>query len=444
MIAVAASGVSTGIALQAKTEARRFDRMTSKKLNSARTIDARWALPFLGVACAVGVASIYYNQPLLLVMGRDFGASARAMGFVAVATQVGYALGILCFVPLGDVAERRGLMMRMYAGVSVSLACAAMAHGLAWMIVVSALIGIMASVTHVALPMATDLVAEDKRGQAIGTVMTGLLLGILLARTFAGWLSRLGSWRTVFIVAAIVNAAFVPMIYRAMPRMEPRKTLRYGEAMRSLWTLYRTEPTLRDACIVGGLVFGSFSCFWTTLTFVLSAHYGLGPGVAGSFGLIGASGAMIAPFAGRMADRLGARAVVTVAGAVLTASYLWLWLIELAPLHIALHMAGLVIGVIVLDTGAQMMQVGNQTRIFSLAHDARSRINTVYMTTYFAGGAIGSALASWTWSRWQWNGVCALALMLIALAGLRHAMGSGRATDTRTPSRVGDFASPEG
>jgi predicted MFS family arabinose efflux permease len=418
---------------------------------STRMKSDRWALTFLGVACAVGVASIYYNQPLLLVMGKSWGQDARAMGFVAVATQVGYAAGILFFVPLGDVLERRKLMMRMFAGVSIALALAAMAQGLVWMIVASVFIGLMASVTHVALPMATDLVPEERRGQAIGTVMTGLLLGILLARSVAGWLSRLGSWRTVFVVAAVINAAFVPIIYRAMPRLEPRNSLRYSEAMRSLWTLFRTERTLRDAGIVGGLVFGSFSCFWTTLAFLLHAHYGMGPGIAGSFGLIGAAGAMVAPFAGRMADRLGARAVVTVAGAVLTGSYLWLWLTEqvpqsLSPLNIGLHMAGLVIGVVVLDVGAQMMQVGNQTRIFGLDQSARSRINTVYMTMYFAGGAIGSALASWTWSRWQWNGVCALSLSLIVLAGLWHAIGARKSVESHgdVNGEMAEFVSPEG
>jgi len=411
----------------------------------------RWALTFLGIACAVGVASIYYNQPLLLEMGKSLGQSAREMGFVAVATQVGYASGILFFVPMGDVADRRRLMMRMFAGVSLALALAAMAQTFAWMIVASVLIGLMASVTHVALPMATDLVPEERRGQAIGTVMTGLLLGILLARSVAGWLSRLGSWRIVFVVGAVLNAAFVPIIWKAMPKLVPRHRLSYGYAIRSLWTLFRKERTLRDAGIVGGLVFGSFSCFWTTLAFLLHAHYGMGPGVAGSFGLIGAAGAMVAPFAGRMADRLGARAVVTVAGAVLTGSYLWLWLTEqvptsLSPLNIGAHMAGLVIGVVVLDVGAQMMQVGNQTRIFGLDPSARSRINTVFMTMYFAGGAMGSALASWTWSRWQWNGVSALALALVALAGLWHAIGArqSRVAESNVTAEIADFVSPEG
>jgi predicted MFS family arabinose efflux permease len=419
--------------------------MTSDKNNPS---GGRWALPFLGVACAVGVASIYYNQPLLPVMGHDFGQGPSAMGLVAVATQVGYAVGILFFVPLGDVVERRSLMMRLYAGVSVALLLAAMAHGLTLMVIASVLIGLMASVTHVALPMAPDLVPEERRGQAIGMVMTGLLLGILLARSFSGWVSGLGSWRTVYVLAAVLNLAFVPIIFRAMPRLEPRESLRYSEAMRSLWTLFRDEPTLREAGLVGGLVFGSFSCFWTTLAFLLHAHYGMGAGAAGTFGIIGAAGAMVAPFAGRMADRLGARVVVTVAGAVLTGSYLWLWLSERAPLHIALHMVGLVIGVIVLDTGAQMMQVGNQTRIFGLDPAARSRLNTVYMTMYFAGGAVGSALASWTWARWEWNGVCALALSLVALAGVRHAFGSSRSPEPAErvvgAESSAEFASPEG
>jgi predicted MFS family arabinose efflux permease len=386
----------------------------------------RWALPFLGLACAVGVGSIYYNQPLLLVMGRSVGQGAQAMGWVAVATQVGYALGILCFVPLGDVAERRALMMRMYAGVSVALLLLTFAQGFAWMLVASALIGLLASVTHVALPMAPDLVPEEKRGHAIGTVMTGLLLGILLARTFAGWVARLSSWRAVFLIAAVLNLAFVPIMARVMPKMPPRERLSYGGTLRSLWTLFTTEPLLREAGVLGALSFGSFSCFWTTLAFLLHAHYGMGPGVAGTFGVVGAAGALVAPLAGKMSDRRGTRFVVTLAGGTLTASYLWLWTTERLAVSTAGHMAALVVGVILLDVGAQMMQVGNQTRIFGLGAQARSRLNTVYMTMYFTGGALGSALAAWAWSRWGWDGVCGLALGMIALAGLRHVTGYSR------------------
>ena len=386
----------------------------------------RWALPFLGVACAVSVGSIYYNQPLLLVMGKTFGRDARSMEFVAVATQLGYAAGILFFVPLGDVAERRALMMRMYAGISMALLLVALAQGLAWMIVASVLVGLMASVTHVVVPMAPDLVSHEKRGKAIGTVMTGLLLGILLARSFAGWLAGFNGWRTVFVVAAVMNMAFVPIMYRAMPRMEPRASLTYGKTMRSLWTLLRTEPLLRETGVLGALVFASFSCFWTTLAYLLDSHYGMGPGVAGTFGLVGAGGALIAPFAGWLADKRGTRFVVTVAGATLTAAFVWLWWTDRWHVSTIWHMTALVVGVIALDLGQQMMQVANQTRIFGLGSEVRSRLNTIYMTMFFVGGAVGSAMSGWAWWHWGWNGVCALALLLIGAAGARHLTGYSR------------------
>jgi predicted MFS family arabinose efflux permease len=381
-------------------------------------------LPFLGLACAVGVSTIYYNQPLLLEMSRTYGSTAGHTGFVAVATQVGYAVGMLAFVPLGDVLERRALMMRMYAAVAVSLLLVAVSPGLNWLIAGSVLLGLFASVTHVALPIAPDLVSHEQRGRAIGTVMTGLLLGILLARTFAGWVSGIHGWRWVFVVAAVMNAAFVPLMWKVMPKLPPKQKLHYSDAMKSLWTLFRTQPLLRESSIIGALVFASFSCFWTTLAFLLHSHYGLGAGVAGTFGVVGAAGAMVAPLAGRLADKHGSRWVISVGMALLAASYFLLWGGE--PLHVSttLHLVGLVIGVVVLDMGAQMTQVANQTRIFGLVPGARSRLNTVYMTVYFTGAAIGSALATVAWVHWKWNGVCGLALSFIALAGLRHATGN--------------------
>jgi predicted MFS family arabinose efflux permease len=386
----------------------------------------RAPLPFLGLACAVGVSTMYYNQPLLLEMGHTYGVSAGHTGFVAVATQVGYAMGLLFFVPLGDVLERRSLLMRMYGAVAAALALSALAPGLNWLIAGSVLMGAFASVTHVVLPIAPDLVNDEQRGRAIGIVMMGLLLGILLARTFAGWLSDISSWRWVFGVAAVMNLAFVPLLWRVMPKLPPKEVLRYGEAMKSLWTLYRTQPLLRESSELGALLFASFSCFWTTLTFMLYSHYGLGAGIAGTFGMVGAAGAMVAPIAGRLSDKHGSRWVVAVGMALLAGSYLLLWGEEVARVSTTLHMIALVVGVVVLDIGAQMTQVANQTRIFGLVPSARSRLNTVYMTVFFTGGAVGSALATIAWVRWGWNGVCVLALALIGLAGLRFAIGSPR------------------
>ncbi len=385
---------------------------------------SRAPLPFLGLACAVGVSSIYYNQPLLTEMSHTFGAGAGRVGFVAVATQVGYALGLLLFVPLGDVLERRSLMMRMYGAVSVALLLVAFSPSLLWLIAASALTGMLAAVTHIALPIAPELASDDQRGRAIGIVMTGLLLGILLARTFAGWVSHIHGWRWVYVIAAVINAAFVPLMWRKMPKLKPRQELTYPSAMGSLWTLVRTQPVLREASTIGALVFASFSCFWTTLAFLLDSHYHLGAGVAGTFGLVGAAGALVAPLAGRLSDRHGSRWVVSVGVAVLACSYVLLWGQERVSMSVPLHIAALAVGVIVLDVGAQMTQVANQTRIFGLDPSARSRLNTVYMVVYFTGAAVGSALSTIAWEHWRWNGVCGLALGLVALATARHLLGS--------------------
>jgi len=274
-------------------------------------------------------------------------------------------------------------------------------------------------------------VSHERRGKAIGTVMTGLLLGVLLARTFAGWLARLPiggmeGWRTVYIIAAVMNLAFVPIMYRAMPKMAPRESLTYRQAMQSLWTLFKTEPLLREAGVLGALSFACFNCFWTTLAYLLEAHYGMGPGVAGTFGIVGAGGALIAPVAGWLSDRRGTRFVVTIAGGTLTLSFLWLWWTEHLHVPVAAHMTAMVVGVLALDVGMQTMQVGNQTRIFGLGAQVRSRLNTIYMTMYFTGGAAGSALSGLAWSRWGWDGGCVTALCFIGLAGLCHLTGYSR------------------
>jgi len=369
-------------------------------------------MPFLGFACCIGVSSIYFNQPLLLEMAHTFHVTPAHTGFVAVATQVGYALGLFLLVPLGDVIESRALMMRLFAAVSIALFAVAFAPNLALLIAASVLVGLFASVTHVALPIAPSLVTHAKRGRAIGTVMTGLLLGILLARTFAGWISDVSHWQVVFITAGFMNAAFVPLLWKVMPRLEPAAPVRYGEALRSLWTLFRTQPLLRESSFTGALVFASFSTFWTTLVFLLgSKHYGLGPGVAGSFGVLGATGALIAPVAGRLADRHGSRFVVGIGLITLAISYILLW-------FFGYHIAGLIAGVVLLDAGAQMTQIANQTRIFGIDPAARSRLNTVYMVIYFAGAAMGSALSAIAWVRFEWRGVCGLALIFISLAAL--------------------------
>jgi predicted MFS family arabinose efflux permease len=381
----------------------------------------RGLLPFLGMASGASVATIYYNQPLLLEISRTFHCTSGQAGMVAVATQMGYATGILLFVPLGDVAERRGLIVKLFAAVSAALLAAAVAPSLWALVAASVAIGLTASVTHVLVPIAPELVRREESGRAIGTVMAGLLLGVLLGRTVSGWVASLLGWRAVFFVTAGATALFVPLLRWRLPELPPIKAVSYKEALRSLVRLMVEQPALREAAVVGFLAFAAFSSFWTNLTFLLGTpHYKMGAGVAGSFGVVGAGGALAATFAGRHADRRGARWVVGMGLAMVTAGYVVLW-------AGGYRMAGLVVGVIVLDIGQQTLQIGNQTRIFSLVEGARSRVNTIYMIIYFLGGAAGSAISTAAWARWQWNGVSAFMLMLLVVAGLRHAWGGRKA-----------------
>jgi predicted MFS family arabinose efflux permease len=377
----------------------------------------RRTLWLLSLACGVGVSNIYYNQPLLLEMGKSLHVPPAQVGQVAVATQVGYAVGIFLFVPLGDVVERRALMMRLFAAVALAALASALAPTFAVLLLAAVATGLTAAVTHVAVPIAPELADEQDRGKAVGIAMTGLLLGILLARTFAGALGAWFGWRSVFWAATGLNLLFVPLLWKAFPPLPPLHPVRYTRALRSLWELCTREALLREASLVGGLVFAAFSTFWTTLVFLLgSPHYRLGPGVAGAFGILGATGALVAPIAGRMADRHGTRAVMSLALLVQAAAFGTLW-------ACGYHILGLVLGVVLLDGGAQANQIANQTRIFGIDARARGRINTVYMMVYFAFGSIGSAAGAMAWQQAGWPGVCALGFGFLALAGLRHATG---------------------
>jgi predicted MFS family arabinose efflux permease len=379
----------------------------------------RGLLPFLGMASGASVATIYYNQPLLLEITRAFHVSPSSGGAVAVATQLGYAAGILFFVPLGDVVERRKLILRLFGAVSLALIAAGLAPSFWALVAVSVVIGVTAAVTHILVPIAPELADTGEGGRAIGTVMSGLLLGVLLGRAASGAVAELLGWRGVFLLAGVLTLAFVPLLRWRMPPMPPPRPITYRAALRSLWDLWWEEPILREASTISFLVFGAFIAFWTNLAFLLgSPHYRLGAGVAGSFGLLGAGGAVVASLAGRLADRYGTRVTLTLALGLLSAGYVLLWVF-------GYHIAGLVVGVIVLDAGQQGMQISNQTRIFALSSTARSRINTVYMIIFFLGGATGSALSSAAWSRWQWSGVCGWGLAMLALAWLRHARSHG-------------------
>ena len=366
----------------------------------------------MAVASGVAVANLYYNQPMLADMARTFQASPRSIGLVATFTQIGYALGMPLFIPLGDFVERRRLVVCLFLAVACALAVAALSQHLAQLIVASFFIGLTTVIAQILIPFAADLSTPAEQGRTIGAIMSGALLGILLARTLSGFISHHFGWRTMYWIAAGMALLFAALLWAELPPVRPRSGGSYTQLIRSIWKMAATIPKLRQVSLVGAMLFAAFSAFWTTLVFLLeSAPYHYGSQAAGLFGLIGAVGAFIAPVAGRLSDRRSPRFVVGGAIVIVLVSYLMFWIF-------GLHLWGLVVGVILLDMGVQAAQVGNQSRVLSLRPDARYRVNTVYMISYFTGGSIGSLLGSWSWGKWHWAGVCAAGIALIVVAAI--------------------------
>jgi predicted MFS family arabinose efflux permease len=386
-------------------------------------------------ASAVSVANIYYCQPLLSEIGQSLGVSDRAIGYLPMWTQAGTALGMLAFVPLGDMFPRRKLIVIMCAISAATVALMAIAPDLALVNAAGFAVGLAGIVAHLILPFAAKLAPPLKRGHVVGTVLSGLLLGILLARVVSGFVGDLFGWRAMYWIAAAAMFTQAIALRYALPYDRPEPGLRYRELLRSIAHLVLTQPVLREAAIIGGMLFGAFSSFWATLVFFLATPpYHYGPRVAGIFGIIGAVGVLFAPWAGRLTDRKGP--AFTVALAILTAiaSYFVFY-------AVGYRLWGLVAGVILLDLGVQAGHVANQTRIYALIPEARSRLNTVYMVTYFLGGALGSALGAYGWSRWRWDGVCVAGAMqlvvALAVTGWMHTTrGSVRVAGAKEPSKA--------
>lgn len=368
----------------------------------------------MAITCGLVVANIYYNQPLLAAIGRTFHIPDSQASLVATATQVGYTLGMLLVVPLGDMLERKRLMLLMLLGAAGCLGLAAGAPSFAVLAGASVLIGICSAVPQLLLPMAAHLAPDADRGRIVGRVMSGLLIGILLSRTASGYVGAHYGWRTVFEGAAGLMVLLIGLLVWRLPTDRPAFAGTYASLMRSLLTLMRQQPALRRSALVGAAIFAAFSVFWTSLVFFLeSPAYHYGSDVAGFFGLVGAFGALAAPLAGKTADACGPRYAIT-AGIVLALG-------AYAVLGLGGgYLAGLVVGVLLLDVGVQSAHIANQTLVFSLVPEARSRLNTVYMTGYFTGGSLGSIAGGLAWTHFGWPGVCLVGSAFVALALALH------------------------
>ncbi len=369
-----------------------------------------WRLTLLlAVACGVSVANLYYAQPLLATLAAGLGTGPGTAGLVVTFSQVGYAAGLAVLVPAGDMLERRRLVPGVLLLTAVALAGSAAAPDVGVLIALAALVGAGSVAAQILVPLAASLAGDDDRGKVVGTVMSGLLIGILLARTASGLVAGLAGWRAVYVGAAVLVTVLAAVLAWALPPESARPRPSYPSLLRSTVALWRREPLLRRRSALGGLGFAAFSVFWTTMAFLLAGPpYHYSETVIGLFGLAGAAGAACAA-----AATLGFAAAIAVA-------FVFIWLGRSS-------LAALLVGVVVLDIGVQGLHVTNQSLVYRLAPEARSRINACYMVCYFAGGAIGSVVAGVLYGASGWAAVSlAGAALGVAALAVGSAPGAGR------------------
>ncbi|WP_222430973.1 MFS transporter [Mucilaginibacter pallidiroseus] len=359
------------------------------------------------------VANLYYNQPLLEDMAATCKVSSGKAGQVSMLTQVGYAAGMFFLVPLADMVKRKRLMLIDFAFIIIALLITALAPNIHILILSGFLIGCTSIIPQLLIPMAAHLAKPEERGKKIGFVMSGLLIGILLSRTLSGFIGAHMGWRAMFYIAAGIMLIMWALVYFLLPEVEPDYKGNYKQLMKSLIHLVRDEPKLRLASLRGALCFACFSAFWTTLVFLLKQQFNEGSDVAGAFGLAGAAGAISVGAMGKLTDKMDGYKLATFTLALIVISFVIF-------MFSASSIAGLVIGVIVMDMGVQATHISNQALIFSLNPAARNRINTVYMVTYFVGGATGTFIASHVWDIYGWTGVCLVCIALSSVAIIIH------------------------
>ncbi|MBL5965280.1 MFS transporter [Lelliottia amnigena] len=354
----------------------------------------------MSVATGLAVASNYYAQPLLDTIARAFSLSASSTGFIVTAAQLGYAAGLLFLVPLGDMFERRRLIVSMTLLAAGGMLITASSQSLTMMIIGTALTGLFSVVAQILVPLAATLAAPDKRGKVVGTIMSGLLLGILLARTVAGLLASLGGWRTVYWVASVLMVIMALAMWRGLPKVKQENHLNYPQLLGSVFSLFTQDKLLRTRALLGCFTFANFSILWTSMAFLLaSPPFNYSEGMIGLFGLAGAAGALGARPAGGLADKGKSHLTTTTGLILLLLSWAAIWYGHISVM-------ALIVGILVLDLTVQGVHITNQTVIYRLKPEARNRLTAGYMTSYFIGGAAGSLISASAWQHAGWAGVC--------------------------------------
>ena len=368
----------------------------------------------MAAGAGLSVASIYYNQPMLGNIGETFNANVSVTGLIPTLTQIGYAVGILFLIPLGDRFDRRNVIAVKSILLAIALFLCSIMPSINNILVTSLAIGIMATMAQDIVPAAAALAPEAQRGKTVGTVMTGLLVGILLSRVVSGFVTQYFGWQAMYQLAALSILFIGLSLWRVLPKFEVHTSLSYPSLLKSMLTLWSRFDELRRATLAQGLLSVAFSAFWSTLAVMLHTQYGLGSAVAGAFGLAGAAGALAAPLAGTLADKSGPARVTQIGSAIVAVSFAIMFLLPYLPVNG--QIALIIISALGFDLGVQASLVSHQSLVYSLDPAARGRLNALLFTGMFIGMALGSVLGSQALALVGWSGVVAIATIAGILA----------------------------
>lgn len=387
-----------------------MSRPTIAPLSPPAAVMTRGRTFLFALAGGAAVGNLYWAQPLLDVIARDLKSSTANAGWLVTATQLGYAIGILLIVPLGDVRDRRRLVPIMLALSALALLACAAAPTIGLFLVAITALGMTTVSGQILVPLAGDLADDTNRGRVVGNVVSGVLVGILASRTLSGLIAGVAGWRTVYVLAAVAALVMAGVLARTIPTLAPKSTLRYPVLIASVFTVVARERTVRWTLVLGSIGFAAFTMFWTALTFHLSSPpFAYSVQVIGLFGLVGLAGAVAAQRSGRLHDRGWS---VPATGAA--------WVLVLLAFVLAGLAGGSVIAliaaIVLLDVAMQTNSILNQARIFAVSGEARSRINTAFVVSNFIGGAIGSALATILWNHGRWTAITVAGAVLAAVA----------------------------
>lgn len=362
-----------------------------------------------GIA-GISVANLYYNQPLLNRISQELEVSEFTANLIPMVTQIGYALGLLFIIPLGDLYKRRNIIVTNFILLSVAMFGFAIASNIWFILLASIITGICSVMPQIFIPIAAQFSEPEKKAQNVGIIVSGLLTGILGSRVVSGIVGEYWGWRTIFYIASVMMLLCIFIILKVLPDLPQNYKGTYKGLMQSLWTLVRDNPTLRLVSVRSGLCFGCFLCLWACLAFKISGEpFYAGNDIIGLLGLCGIAGAMTASFIGKFVKKFGVRKFNFAGCIIMIVSWIILYLFQNSY-------TGIIIGIILIDIGMQCVQISNQTCALSLVPQASNRVNTIFMTTYFIGGSLGTFLAGTFWQYYGWTGVVGIGIVLAAIS----------------------------